>query len=190
MENIKLPETLTNNLKFNELFALKPKENNDVLVFNKETKQFDKKTIFRSYISYLKTPNFDPSTEKSYMFLNKEKEVPSQLKPVLDYVQNIDPRYNQMVVNWYNEEDYIEMHRDCTAKMLEKESPVLILNINETSDERKSRKMIFEDVKTKEKSYCLLKNNYLYKITNNTTHRHGVGKGLEKRISITFRMMK
>ena len=190
MQSIKLPTSVSNQINFQELFSLKPKNNNDVLVFNKETKEFDKKTIFRSYISYLNTPEFDPSTEKSYMFLNKEKNVPKQLEPILDYVQSIDSRYNQMVINWYNPEDYIEMHRDCTAKMVDKEAPVLILNFNESNDTLKSRYMQFENVKTKEKSHQRLNNNYLYKIENNTTHRHGVGKGVEKRISITFRMMK
>ena len=190
MQSTKLPEKLIETINFKKLFSMKPKENNDVLVYNKKTKEFDKKTIFRSYVSYLNTPEFDPKTEKSYMFLNKEDKVPTELKPILDYVQSIDERYNQMVVNWYNEDDYIEMHRDCTAKMLDKESPILIMNLNESDNIKKCREMTFENVETKERRKETLKNNYLYKIENNNTHRHGVGKGKEKRISITFRMMK
>lgn len=190
MKSIQLPKEISQKINFQELFKLKPEQNNDVLVFNKKTKQFDRKTIFRSYISYLNTPEFDPSTEKSYMFLNKSKEIPQELNEVLDYVQSIDSRYNQMVINWYNEDDYIEMHRDCTAKMIDTNAPVLILNFNESDDIKKERKMIFEDIVSKEKSEIALQNFHMYLLENNNTHRHGVGKGLEKRISITFRMMK
>ena len=190
MKSTKLPHGLIEKINFNQLFSMKPKENNDVLVYNKKTGEFDRKTIFRSYISYLKTPEFDPSTKKSYMFLNKEEKSPAELQPILDYVQSIDSRYNQMVVNWYNEEDYIEMHRDCTAKMVHKDCPVLVLNLNESISDEDCREMVFENVETGEITKEPLKNNYLYKIENNNTHRHGVGSGKEKRISITFRMMK
>mgnify|MGYP001307542144 CR=1 FL=1 len=37
MNAIKIPESISNQINFNKLFSMKPKENNDVLVYNKDT---------------------------------------------------------------------------------------------------------------------------------------------------------
>lgn len=186
--NTKLPETL--NINFDQLYRLRPEENSSVLVYDKKNKKHNKKEIFRAYNSYLKTPSFDSKIEKSYMFLNKDTEIPKEILPFVEFAKTLDKRYNQLVVNWYDKEDYIEPHRDCTSKMISPDSPILTINLNESDDPYKLRHLTFENVNDGEISSIPLLNKHYYIIKNNQTHRHYVGKGLEKRISLTFRMIK
>lgn len=186
----KLPENLINNFKFESIFKLKPEANNKVIIFDRANGEYKEKTIFRSYNSYLNVPEFDPETKKSYMFVHKSEELPKELESFLSFAQSIDPRYNQMAVNWYNPEDYIELHRDCTNKMISEDSDILMININESDDVYSLRQFIMQDVETKEMASAPLLNNNYYIIKNNKTHRHAVGKGVERRVSITFRMIK
>lgn len=184
----KLPNNLI--IDFNKMFNLKPDIRSNVLVYNKTTETHDEKTIFRSYNSYLLVPEFDREIKKSYMFLNKQSEVPDIFNQFVEFVKSVDNRYNQMVINWYNPEDYIQLHRDCNNKMIDPNSNILTINFNETDNIYNLRHLIFEDVKSTELSSIPLQNNHYYIINNNTTHRHGVGTGNEKRISLTFRMIK
>lgn len=190
MQSTKLPNQLVNKINFNTLFSKRPTNKGKVLVYSKEEDSYQEKQIFRNYSAYLRVPDFDPSVKKSYMFLNKEKNVPNEFIPFLEFAKKIDPRFNQMVVNWYDKDDYIELHRDCTSKMISKDSPILTVNLNESDNIYNCRSMILENVKTKEITSVPLLNNHYYMINNNNTHRHAVGKGNEKRISITFRMIK
>lgn len=187
MNNL-LPNTLIDSINFNQLFNLKPSDRSDVIIYDKNSKEYKNKKIFRSYMCYLNTPDFDESTKKSYMFINQCSKVPDELQPFIEFAKSLDERYNQMVVNWYNPEDYIEMHSDCSAKFIDKNSPILTINLNETNNN--PRDLIFENRETMEVSKTKLLNNTYFLITNNESHRHGVGTGLEKRISITFRMIK
>lgn len=175
---------------FYSFWYSKPEEvQSKVLVFNRETKLHEEKTIFRSYMSYLNTPEFDNDIEKSYMFLNRSEKVPMEFEPFIEFAKSIDPNYNQMVVNWYEANDYIEFHRDCTANMLSKDSPILTINLNETRDIYSARSLMMVDVETNEVSSIPLLDKTYFIINNNSTHRHAVGRGTERRISITFRMM-
>ncbi len=186
----KLPDTLTKGYQFTNLFKLKPEGRSKIVLFDKDEQEFRPREIFRSYMSYLFTPMFDPNVKKSYMFLNKAEEVPVELVPFIGFAKQIDQRYNQMVVNWYEPEDYIEAHRDCTAKMIENNSDVLVININESDDIYNIRNLVFINVETNEYQSVPLLNNTYHIIKNNNTHRHYVGRGVERRISITFRMIK
>lgn len=39
--------------------------------------------------------------------------------PIYEYVKKIDERYNQVIVNWYEDEnDYIAPHSDCQIGMI------------------------------------------------------------------------
>lgn len=189
MENL-IPRNIMESVSFKDLFDLKTPTRDSVLVFNKETKVHEKKQIYRSYMNYLSTPKFDEKINKSYMFVNMSDSLPEQLKPFLDFVKKIDPRYNQLSVSWYENDDFIEPHRDCVAKMLNPDSPILVINLNESNDISKARNMVFQNVKTGEVTSIPLLNGRFYIIENNSTHRHSVGKGLERRISLTFRMMQ
>jgi hypothetical protein len=190
MKEIKLPESLINKLNFEELYSLRPDVKSKIILYDKTTGVFRERQIFRSYMSYLNTPKHNPDVKKSYMFLNKSDEIPKIFLPLLEYVKTIDARYNQMVVNWYEPDEYIELHRDCTSSMVSPNAPILMVNLNETDDIYNIRTFHMISAENEGIESKALKNNYLYEITNNKTHRHYTGKGVEKRISITFRMIK
>lgn len=177
------------NYNFNDIFKLKPDDRSSVLVYNKDKNIHENKQIFRSYMAYGKTPDFDSKVKKSYMFSNKSEVIPDILLPFVDFAKTISPKYNQVVVNWYEKDDFIEPHRDCTANMLDKDCPILCLNLNEGLDER-YLKLEAVDTNDKTKWKFELPNNTFYIINDNITFRHSVTKGSQKRISITFRMMR
>ena len=196
LEINELPELLKKygNTNFENLFNLKPEELGQVLVYDRQNKVHNEKTIYRFYKSYLASPKFDPKVDKSYMFSNaadtlREKDCPPELIPYLSFAKSLDSRYNQMTVNWYEPENLIEMHRDCTAKMVE--PTILCINLNENDSRQAVRDFEIQDVKTGEEcSIPLINNRYLIMSGDSQiTHRHGVGTGKNKRISITFRMI-
>lgn len=188
MRILPLPHTIKYN--FETLFKYRNIENNKVLIYDKTTKKHKEKQIFRTYTCYLNTPKFNANIEKSYMHLHKENKLPDEFKPFLDFAKIIDEKYNEIVINYYEPNDYIEMHSDCTSSFLHKNSPILIINLNESNDLSKIRYLDFENRKTKEKDKLpLLPHSYTI-INNNDTHRHGVLPGKERRISITFRQIK
>jgi len=185
----KLPKEM--DIDFWSLWDIRPGEaRSKVMVYDRQSKSHVEKTIFRTYMSYMRTPEFDGDVEKSYMFVNKSDSVPPILEPFVRFAKGIDPRYNQMVVNWYNSSDHIELHRDCTSGMISGDSPILTVNLNETDNIYSARSFIMVDVETGEASSILLLDKTYFVINNNQTHRHAVGYGTEKRISLTFRMMK
>ena len=94
-------------INFSKMFALKPKELGKVLVYDQKTCTHTEKPIYRRYTAYGKTPEFDKSTRKSYMFLNKtDKDVPEIFKPI---IESLGADYNQVLINWYEKGDSIEL---------------------------------------------------------------------------------
>ncbi|HEU0125428.1 MAG TPA: hypothetical protein VFQ56_03900 [Flavobacterium sp.] len=186
----KLPETLLTNISFEKIYSLREDKKSSIILFDKTTGDFKNRQIFRSYMSYLNTPDFNPNIKKSYMFLNKSTEVPEIFNEILNYIKSIDSRYNQMVVNYYEPDEYIEAHRDCSSSMISENAPILMINLNETDSIYDMRTFHTISVDKGEYTSVPLFNGYIYKILNNKTHRHFTGKGGEKRISLTFRMMK
>ena len=173
--------------KFDKIWSLKPEGRSKVYVYNKETKIHDEKQIFRSYRSYLKIPPIEAAMKlpKSYMYDGLEPSVPNCL---LEYVKDAwaeDVRYNQMVVNWYEPEDYIEPHRDCENFMVD-DYTIRIVSLYPTDDVRKIKLTKVSD--GTDIHLDLEGVNYLDQDTNNN-YRHSVGPGKTRRISITFRML-
>lgn len=191
IDTIELPEFLKTKEDFYSLIALRPAQRSSVIIYDKKEKKHKYKQIFRSYMSYFKTPEFDETIEKSYMFLNKSAEVPKDLPPYVDFAKSIDPRYNQMVVNFYSPEDFIESHRDCTAHMISKNSPILCKSLDENESKQDARHLVLEDVENKEEIINVpIYGKTCYVIKDNNSVRHSVTKGTANRVSITFRMMK
>lgn len=183
MKIYKLPEI---SYSFDNLFSLKPDSRSVVSIYDKLKDKHVEKTIFRSYVSYLNTPKMDTNIKKSYMFNNSSEILPNEFLPFLDFAKSIDSNFNQMVVNYYEKEDFIEPHRDCTSKFKNKEDNILVINLNE-SDTLPIRHMLFEAVDDNTSFSIPLVNNSYFFIENNLTHRHSVGTGECRRISITFR---
>ncbi len=183
---------LPNNMiiEFEEIYSHRS-ANSAVLIFDKIKKQHTEKLIFRDYSNYGKTPKFDASINKSFMFLgDNNQSLPKTFENYFIFAKQIDNRYNQLTVNYYSPEDYIEMHSDCSSKFLKEDCPILVININETDDLYAARNITFVNKQTGLMHSKVLLNNCYFTIDNNTTHRHFVGKGSEKRVSFTFRMIK
>ena len=138
----KCPDNLLDYTDYNydKLKALIKTSNNksNVMVFNKNYTHPEllEKNINRWYKSYLNTPDYPSNNiNKSYMFSGRNKNeiqyyLPILFVPYFEYFKSIDSRYNQVVVNYYeNENDNIDYHRDWTYGMV-KDYVISILNLN------------------------------------------------------------
>lgn len=174
-------------MKFDELFKLKPEKKGTVLVYDKDKKEHYKKDIFRYYESYGETPDFDESVEKSYMFnggVNTKKEVPKEFKPIIEQY----PEYNQVVINWYDIGDYIEPHSDCMSKMI-KDAKIAIINLHEYD---LPETMLFEGRSDEYSDFsieCTHGDVIILDEHKNINYRHSIKVENQRRISITLRQI-
>ena len=125
-----LPETLTSYAKdeFDTMFSMHPEKRGNVLVFNKNitNPEWNEIECHRWCQSYENTPQYDKTVMKSYMFSGHNDEnihtpLPDIFLPFYTHMQNMDKmaeRYNQVIVNWYENADYIPQHSDCDAEMV------------------------------------------------------------------------
>lgn len=192
LEIFRLPEQLEW-LSYQSLKDLEPKNDSEVSVYNKETGEYTLKKVYRKYLSFGVTPEFDSTTKKSYMFNNVEKDLPYPLEMLLDYAKSIDTRFNNIYVNWYKDgNDYIEPHSDCTAKMVN-DSQILIINLNE-GDYNRTFKLQHKNISIDDYQELKLSNNMciLMDSKEQENYRHWVDpeNTQEGRISVTFRMIK
>lgn len=195
---------ITNN--FDDIFELHPTYNNDqkskIMLYNKQNDNpyWNEIEINRWYKSYLQTPKFDSQYKKSYMFSGISgdeisDELPELIKPIYNEIYNFDNNYNQIVVNWYeNENDYIELHSDWTDNMIDNYN-IGILNMY--SKNHSPRILNIENKKTNEKYSIELLNGQLIQMCGEFQNefRHGIPKlsnnNIEsKRIGISFRQYK
>lgn len=141
---------------FHEMAELIKIDNSSkVLVYNKNKNDPDwiEEKCKRYFKSYLKTPEFDTSVCKSYMFSGHdnseiERELPNIFLPYYDYMKSIDNKYNQVVVNYYDcGSDHIPSHRDWTNGMVD-DYKISIITLNDTKNtvNRKFNIEINEDV--------------------------------------------
>jgi len=173
---------------FEQLWALKPEQKSQVKVYNKELGVHEDTTIFRSYRSYLQVPEFDPALPKSYMYDGCEPAVPNELIPYLLKARDESRKYNQMVVNWYEPEDYMQPHRDCDTHF-DEGYYIGIYTINEPGKPPR----LFEYLNLDGTSSLKLevKDGWHFLSTyDNRNFRHMVHPGEGRRVSITFRMLK
>lgn len=179
-----------NNLNYTLLKQLEPQDLGKVSVFNKETKSYELKPIFRKYQSYGVSPSFQ-ETGKSYMFNNQSDLIPNELQSYLAFAQSLNPNYNNIYVNWYDSgENYIEPHSDCTYQLIPN-STIIIINLNEGAYERtfKIQHKNGGEIREIKLSHgkCLMFNskeqeNYRHWVDQENTN--------EGRISVTLRMIK
>lgn len=158
--------------------------------------------------SYLQTPKIDKEYIKNHSYMysgfndeNNNDDLPNELKSYYDYIKKIDEKYNQVVVNWYeNGEDDISFHSDCNYNMIDNAKILIIslYNYNEITNENlrtfiikpkkniKSLKDVFE---------IKLEHGMIITMCGNIQNefRHGIKKDFNvklPRISISFRQMK
>jgi len=122
-------------LNYAEIKKLEPQQDCEVSIFNKETKQYQKKIIYRKYKSFGLSPSFK-ETGKSFMFNNQTNDIPKELECYLSFAKLLDKAYNNCYVNWYDSgENYIEPHSDCNDQIIDG-SLIIIINLNEGQYER------------------------------------------------------
>lgn len=208
LEFLELPEDLKKSLKndFKNLMGLAPTELGKVLVYDKDLGKHIEKQIYRKFRSYLNVPKLDTTIKKSYMFSGfKEQEidndVPKQFVPAVEYIKELDEKYNQLVVNWYEEgKQFIEMHSDCTAKMIESHSVAVVTltdvdhNYRTFNVEAKTLENVEDSTLLISKLSVPLQNGQILimggKFQDN--FRHGIPQSSAEgsRISLTFRQIK
>lgn len=86
--------------KFIELWSMRPVEDNYVMMYGKKI------ITPRKFKVYGKQYNFNGTCEADI-------EIPPILKSYLDYINSLDSfHYNSVLVNWYENADYIGFHSD------------------------------------------------------------------------------
>lgn len=196
----KLPDELMEYGKtyFYDMFKIHPEERHKIIMFEKEieTSRWQK--------SYLKTPDVDEKHIKhhSYMYSgydckSNRDSLPDVFMPYYKYMQSTDDKYNQVIVNWYqNNEDYIALHSDCTRGMLP-DGKISIVTLY-PSEESKSRILDIvpkAGVKSEyEKLSIYLQHGMIVTMCGKMQDefKHGIQKEDEHRdarISISFRQM-
>ena len=99
--------------------------------------------------SYLHTPEINEKYIKkhSYMYsgfdISKNNtDLPEIFKPYYEFMKAKDDKYNQAIVNWYEDNnDYIAEHADCTRKMLPN-GKISIITFNKNVYESRILKVI------------------------------------------------
>ena len=121
---------------FEALYDLHPQDKHKIIMYENEV------PVFRYSKSYLNTPiNLDHTKTRSYMYSGlitdeNTDPLPDLLVPFYDYIKTIDPKYNQVICNWYeNGKDYIASHSDCQRGMISNAS-VAILSLYDTDEVR------------------------------------------------------
>jgi hypothetical protein len=189
-------------VNFNMMFDLHPTHKGKVQVFNKDNMdpKWKEEQCHRYHKSYLKTPTFDKTVNKSYMFSGEnqeeiEKNLPEIFKPFLNFMKDQDENYNQVVINWYeNENDFMPSHSDWTDGMVEGHK-ISVLTLNEVDNEERSIVILSKDGKTKQT--IKLDHGQILTMYDGfqEQYRHGVpalsvNSNRNRRISISFRQFK
>lgn len=144
--------------------------------------------------SYLHTPLCIPK-HRSYMYSSFDTSsntisLPSSFQPYYDYIVNQDDQYNQVVANWYQDEnDYISPHSDCELGMIP-DAEIAIISLYESPYDHRVLNII---PKNKEKGFNIpLKHGLIVTMCGNTQKefKHGIKKSektVPRRISLSFR---
>jgi alkylated DNA repair dioxygenase AlkB len=190
-----LPNNLINYsvVNFNEMYQLHPENRHCIVMYGQDivSERYSK--------SYLKTPSCTPELieKHSYMYSGLDdshnyNDLPEIFQPFYDYMKSVDSRYNQVVINWYDDgEDYLPYHSDCEKDMID-EYVVTTISFNDPNFDS-YRSMTFIDSNNNivkevflETGSIILMNHHANKI-----FKHGIAKSDKKnigrRISMSFR---
>jgi len=118
---------------FASMFALHPEEKGTVVMFGKNAPSQ------RWHQSYLNTPKYDETRQRSYMYsalapkIESTRPLPKEFQPFLDHLNAIEEaagrsKFNQAIANWYLDgNNFIASHSDCTFNM-EPSAPIIVLS--------------------------------------------------------------
>lgn len=183
--------------EFNTLWNLHPPQTHIIHIHSLDI------PVYRYSQSYLQTPHPPLSflENHSYMYSGKDmstnqQSLPSCLQPFMDEMQKKDKKYNQVIVNWYEDQShFISFHSDCLYEMIPN-APISILSLYDPSQsDLQKRSMMFRKKKEK-KSFLTLPLHDQLLLTMNGTIQHEYQHGIleetnecARRISISFRQM-
>jgi len=182
---------------FSLLWNYHPKKKHKIIMGNQEVK------VNRYSKSYLHTPINITHHKSSYMYsgLDKSKnqeDLPSIFKIYWNEMKRFDPKYNQVIVNWYEDEnDFIAQHADCQKQMIDG-AKISILSFYENPVKSNFRNLILKPKtagQTTQTTYKVqLDHGSIVTMCGNCQNEftHGISKENSpkgKRISISFRQM-
>jgi len=185
---------------FNKMFNLHPNERHKIIMHLNEV------NVNRWQQSYLKTPEYELDTLKhqSYMYSGfdtstNNNQLPDLFQKYYDYMKSTNDKYNQVVVNWYeNENDHIAYHSDCEIGMIPN-AEISIISLYEKMDDNLKNYRVFSIIpKNKEvtalheKINIILRPDIIITMCGQTQKefKHGIEQTENKvvpRISISFR---
>jgi alkylated DNA repair dioxygenase AlkB len=185
---------------FNEMFLLHPPNKHKIIMYETEVE------VHRWQQSYLNTPKCTPEIieSRSYMYSgfdtsNNNNLLPKQFQIFYDYMKNLDERYNQVVINWYDEDDYIAYHADCESCMISNAEIAIISIYGNDSNNSRMFSLIPKDETQKKCEYdkfnIIAKHGSIITMCGDTQKefKHGIEKdttnSIPQRISISFRQM-
>ncbi len=148
------------------------------------------------YGSLKKTPRYQQSYIRNYQFSgvnHPATALPSCMRKYLNYINSIyGNKFNQVLVNWYNDgSHYISSHSDDERQLIPN-SPIVTISFGA---ERKFRirknKKITKDIMTQDGSFLVMggtfQKNYKHEIVKIGGKK---GENTGRRISITLRQFK
>ena len=177
---------------FHQLFDLHPKNRHKIIMYEKEVE------VPRYSQSYLHTPNdLSHISSSSYMYsgfdtTNNNEELPELVKPFYEYIKDIDNKYNQSIINWYEDNDYIAFHADCKKNWIDN-GKVAIVSLYPS--EKCYRTMIIKSKTNTSKFKINMYHGMILTMCGTIQEEflHGFKKdptNINERISISFRQMK
>ena len=120
LTNSVIPESVLRTLPFDAIWQMHPDTRGKVFaIYN------DNCSANRYYAAYGKMPSRS-NNSKTYMFSSTgeapQKQIPFVFHSLVEHLNNrggdCSPQYNQVVVNWYeNDDDYTPYHKDCMTGM-------------------------------------------------------------------------
>lgn len=168
-------------INFDEIWNLHPETQHVIVIHNKAVKQP------RYTQSYMRDYNYSGTSAKA-------KELPKELEPLYEQAKLYDPRFNQMLVNWYeNGAHYIGAHSDDTKQLIA-DSPILSVSYGAPRKFRirdKRNKSIVQDIMMQDNTAVVMKDDFQKCFTHEIVKIGGT-KGLQygRRINVTFRCFK
>ncbi len=168
-------------IPFEAIWNLKPTTRHTLRVYGKEVKQ----------------PRYTQGYLTDYYYsgaLMKGIALPKELEELYSFAKRYDSRFNQILVNWYeNGTHYIAAHSDDEPQLVN-ESPVLSISYGATRKFRirdKETKEIVTDLLLDDNTAIVMKGDFQKKYTHEIVKMSGK-KGLEcgRRINVTFRCFK
>ena len=198
-----LPEHLTTQATdtFHTMWNLHPENKHKIIMYEKEVE------VSRYSKSYGKTwTDLSHTKTRSYMYSGFDTsenngELPDVFTDYYNWVRTQDPRYNQVIANWYeNKSDYIAPHSDCVRGMI----PNPKISIISFYSNGKPYNYRFLEIKPKyeKNSSCPLARTFKIRLTHGSVvtmcgqtqnlFTHGIAQTENpvcERISLSFRQM-